>query len=290
MTGKPNESVQAVTEQMQCMEIWGGNQPVEQHFHRPGLDVWLYSRPHDNAANGGDVYYLSSCASGRISRMLLADVSGHGPRVSQLAGRLRDLMRRHVNSISQAKFVEGMNQEFVEFRQETSFATAIVATFFVSTRSFQLCLAGHPRPLVYRHQSGIWEFFDAGREAAVPTGLRDTPLGISEGAQYSQTQLDLQTGDMILAYTDGLTEAQVEKNQLLGTRGLLDLVRTLDAAQPDRLLPSLLASLRERLTAPLGDDLSLLLARADASRVSWRDNLLALFRLFRRVRDKTRWR
>jgi phosphoserine phosphatase RsbU/P len=41
---------------MQCMEIWGGNQRVEKYFHRPGLDVWLYSLPHENVASGGDVY------------------------------------------------------------------------------------------------------------------------------------------------------------------------------------------------------------------------------------------
>src|SRR6185369_3039638 len=100
-----------MSEQMNCLEVWGGNRGVEKHFHMPGLDVWLHSCPVDNAANGGDVYYLSSCASGRISRLLVADVSGHGSPVSKLALRLRDLMRRHINRISQASFVEGMNEE-----------------------------------------------------------------------------------------------------------------------------------------------------------------------------------
>ena len=117
-----------MTEQMQCMEVWGGNQGVDQHFHLPGLDVWLYSRPFDNASNGGDVYYLSSCASGRISRLLLADVSGHGPVVSQFALRLRDLMRRNINRVSQVQFVEGMNEEFINFQQEGLFATTLVGT------------------------------------------------------------------------------------------------------------------------------------------------------------------
>ena len=170
---------------MKCLEIWGGNQGVEKHFHRPGLDIWVYSCPHENAASGGDVYYLSSCASGRISRMLLADVSGHGPRVSRLARRLRDLMRRHVNSISQAQFVEGMNREFVELNQEGSFATAIVGTFFASTQSFQLSVSGHPRPLLYRRKTGRWEFFEIDRDAAVTTGLLNTPLGISESVAHA---------------------------------------------------------------------------------------------------------
>jgi hypothetical protein len=60
-------------------------------------------------------------------------VSRHELRVSKLAGRLRDLMRRHVNNIRQAMFVEAMNCEFVELNHDVSFATAIAGTFFAST-------------------------------------------------------------------------------------------------------------------------------------------------------------
>ncbi len=279
-----------MTETMQCLEIWGGNQGVEEHFHRPGLDVWVYSCPHENASSGGDVYYLSSCASGRISRMLLADVSGHGPRVSGLARRLRDLMRRHVNSINQAQFVEGMNREFVELNQEGSFATAIVGTFFASTQSFQLSVAGHPRPLLYRRKTGRWELFEIDCGVAVSSGLLNTPLGISESVAYGQTRLNLSNGDMILAYTDGLTETRVADGKLLETQGLLNLIQTLDATRPDRLLQSLLTKLRDQATEPIGDDLSLLLACADGSRASWWNTLLAPFRLLKQAADKTRLR
>jgi sigma-B regulation protein RsbU (phosphoserine phosphatase) len=279
-----------MAEPMQCLEIWGGNQGVEEHFHRPGLDVWVYSCPHKNAGSGGDVYYLSSCASGRISRMLLADVCGHGPRVSNLARRLRDLMRRHVNSISQTQFVEGMNREFVELNQEGSFATAIVGTFFASTSSFQLSVAGHPPPLLYRRNTGRWELFEVTPDGGASTGLLDTPWGISESSAYGQTQLKLGVGDMILAYTDGATEARVADGNLLETQGLLNLVQQLDAARPDRLLKSLITSLRDVATAPIDDDLSLLLARADGSRVSWWNNMAAPFRLFGKVVDKSRFR
>ncbi len=279
-----------MTETMQCLEIWGGNQGVEEHFHRPGLDVWVYSCPHENAASGGDVYYLSSCASGRISRMLLADVSGHGPRVSGLARRLRDLMRRHVNSISQTHFVEGMNREFVELNQEGSFATAIVGTFFASTQSFQLSVAGHPRPLLYRRKTGRWELFEIDRDLSVSTGLLNTPLGISESVAYGQTRLNLSNGDMILAYTDGLTETRVTDGKLLETQALLNLVQTLDATRPDQLLQSLLTVVHDQATEPIGDDLSLLLARADGSRASWWNTLLAPFRLLKQPTDRTRLR
>ena len=84
---------------MQCMEVWGGNQSVERSVETAGLKIWVYSRPYGKAHSGGDVHYLSSCASGRITRMLLADVSGHGESVSQIAVALRDLMRQNVNYI-----------------------------------------------------------------------------------------------------------------------------------------------------------------------------------------------
>lgn len=280
-----------MTQQMQCMEVWGGNQMVEQHFHMPGLDIWLSSRPYDEAACGGDVYYLSSCASGRISRVLLADVSGHGTAVANCALRLRDLMRRHVNSISQARFVVGMNEEFTRFNHDGQFATAIVGTYFASTGSFQLCAAGHPPPILFRQHKGQWEVLDASGEASSVTSLTDLPLGILTGTEYSQSCFAIRPGDMILAYTDGVTETSVENGQLLGTAGFLKLLNTLDATKPERLLPAILTALQEQATSPIGDDMTLLLARADHSRVSWRNNLLAPFRLLlRRTRDATHFR
>ena len=60
------------------MEIWGGNRAIETSFEAPGLDIYVHSQPFQNSEAGGDIYYLTSCASGRLSRFLLADVSGHG--------------------------------------------------------------------------------------------------------------------------------------------------------------------------------------------------------------------
>ena len=81
---------------MQCMEVWGGNQVVDDSVAVAGLDAWVYSKPFGGSDGGGDVYYVSSCATGRIARLLLADVSGHGEAVRKTGVGLRDLMRRHI--------------------------------------------------------------------------------------------------------------------------------------------------------------------------------------------------
>ena len=73
---------------MHCMEIWGGNQAVESAVSTPGLDVWVYSRPFQGAVHGGDVHYVSLCGGGIVTRMIVADVSGHGESVAEFSGML----------------------------------------------------------------------------------------------------------------------------------------------------------------------------------------------------------
>ena len=84
-------------EHMKCLEVCGGSQLTDRGVVIGGLDAWVYSKPHGQAQRGGDVYYASSCASGRITRVLLADVSGHGTSVAAFAADLRTLMRRFIN-------------------------------------------------------------------------------------------------------------------------------------------------------------------------------------------------
>src|SRR5215831_17046980 len=121
-------------QQMSCMEVWGGSQLTNSGVAFGGLDAWVYSKPFGDAQRGGDVYYGSSCATGRITRLLLADVAGHGASVASTAADLRLLMRRFVNRLDQTEFVRLMNRQFAELSGQSVFATAVVSTFFEPTR------------------------------------------------------------------------------------------------------------------------------------------------------------
>src|SRR6202171_1176696 len=146
------------TQQMQCMEVWSGSQLTERMVQLGGLDAWVYSKPYGHAQRGGDVDYASSCAAGRISRLLLADVAGHGSSVASIAADLRTLMLRFVNRLDQTEFVRLLNQQFAVLSNAGTFATAIVATFFEPSRRMTICNAGHPRPLLYRAAQRKWDF------------------------------------------------------------------------------------------------------------------------------------
>ena len=96
------------------MEIWGGIEPVERTVATPGLDLWVFSQPFGGDEQGGDVYYVTLCGGGLITRIVVADVSGHGSSVAEFSSSLRSLLRKNINQKSQKRLVERLNRQFTE--------------------------------------------------------------------------------------------------------------------------------------------------------------------------------
>ena len=275
------------SQRMQCMEIWGGNRAVDKSFEAPGLDLYVFSVPFQGSkTGGGDIYYCTSCASGRITRLLLADVSGHGESASKLAITLRDLLRENVNTISQSYFIEGMNREFGNVAEEGFFATAVVATYFEPKRRFTFGLAGHPYPIYYRAAKKVWVHLDPQELADDQIG--NLPLGILENATYTGRSISTQRGDMFLLYSDAFIEAVDRNGSQLGIAGLLRLLNQNQQPQPAEIIPYLRAEIQAMSISNLeDDDATIFLGHFTANKVRMRDNFLAAFRLLGKVRNNT---
>lgn len=220
---------------MRCMEIHGGSHAVTEWLSMPGLEAWVYSRPHEEADAGGDVHYVSLCAGGILTRLILADVSGHGAAVAEVGRSLRELMRQNINRKSQTRLVAALNRAFAELAEMRRFATAVVATYLATKRRLTVCNAGHPRPLLYRAASRQWAILEPRAER--PGNL---PLGIDDASPYAQFGLTLEPGDLVVFYTDALTEAADGDGRMLGEEGLLALARALDPADFRGLGPGLI--------------------------------------------------
>jgi serine phosphatase RsbU (regulator of sigma subunit) len=262
-------SLTTPSQQMVCMEVWGGNRAVDSGVVMAGLDAWVYSRPYGGSDTGGDVHYVSSCATGRVTRLLVADVSGHGDAVAGIATSLRELMRRNVNYIDQTRFVRQMNREFGALSQDGNFATAIVTTFFAPTGDLTVCNAGHPPPLVYRAKTGVWSLLKAPRRSE---GLINMPLGILALTGYEQFGIRLRTGDMVLCFTDSLTESRGIDGEMLGEQGLLDVVSAIRVGDPATLISRILDAIRAKSDGNLtDDDVTALLFRSNGlrTRMTW---------------------
>ena len=245
---------QVEPEMMQCMEVWGGNRVTDHAVSMAGLDAWIYAKPHGESEEGGDVYYVSSCATGRISRLLIADVSGHGSGVGEMAVQLRQLMRRYVNFLDQTKFVSSMNQQFGTLAKVGCFATAIVTTFFAPNGRMSLCNAGHPPPLMYRARTKQWTYLEQEASSVESTSVSNVPLGIMDITEYEQFEVVLEAGDQVLCYTDSLIECKREDGEMLGTGGLLRVIRTIECGEPKAFIAKLLDAIAKLRPGNLSDD------------------------------------
>lgn len=264
---------------LQCTEVWGGNHFVDSAVEMPGLDLRVYSRPMRAkgggegaaaetvaAGGGGDVHYVSTCAAGQISRMIVADVCGHGADVAQVATLLRTLLRRYVIYHNQGRLVRSINRRFVRLTDAGCFATAVVGTFDAANRRLSLSNAGHPPPIHFCAATGQWGY--VAQPVNPGPGLADLPLGIENRVYYGEASVQLGVGDLLLIYTDALPEARIGGGQMLGQDGLLDLVRRLDPSGPRAtIVGDLLARIEALSPGNLDpDDVTVLLVRANGER------------------------
>jgi phosphoserine phosphatase RsbU/P len=258
---------------MQCMEVWGGSQIASSGVELAGLDVWIYSKPFGQAQRGGDVYYVSSCASGRISRLLLADVSGHGKSVASTAADLRTLMRRFVNRLDQKEFVRLLNEQFTTLSRQGTFSTAVVTTFFAPSRRLSLCNAGHPRPLLFRALDSRWSFLGH-QDSPEKKGPSNIPLGIFQLADYEHLDIEL----------DALIESRDSDGEMLGEEGLLRIVNLLGEVPAEKLIATILQEISQRFPDNLSaDDVTLMVVRANGHQLhfSLREQLDAFGRFLK---------
>lgn len=271
---------------MECMELWGGSDETETSISMTGLRGEILSRAYGTGKRGGDVYYFSSCASGRISRVLLADVTGHGQAVAKTGAVLRDIMRRNVNVIRQSKLIAAMNEEFGQITQTGGFATAVVLTHFSPTNSLTVTIAGHPPPFLYRSSIGRWSRIEeAGNQNSAPSNL---PLGIKDAVDYTSTSLEFREGDFLLVYTDAFTEARDAGGNLLGTAGLLRIVNETTTTDHQQLIRHLIGRLESLSDKNLvDDDATAILLQPTGCHIPMKNNLLAPWRMMRGITEVT---
>ncbi len=249
-----------------CLEVFGGNGPLDTAIAVPDIDAWLYSAPHDGSA-GGDVHYITACGSGNIARVLLADVAGHGADVDPLARALRDAVRRNIETVDMRRIARALNQAFSQLETQGRFATAVVATYFAPTDQMLILNAGHPRPLTRTANAAAWKPADADSPGAnASLGPRNIPLGIIDGVEYAQFAIPFHPGDALLMTTDAVHETRDASGEMLGEDGLINLLDGMGMLPDTHIVPALVRALESRRAgAPADDDLSIVLLKRSSA-------------------------
>jgi sigma-B regulation protein RsbU (phosphoserine phosphatase) len=254
------------TYRIACSEVWGGNTKADELVDMPGFTGLINSKPLEPATNGGDVYYLSVCDKGLLSRVVLADVAGHGEAVGQIAVTLRNLLRKYMNTLDQSGLMQDINESFASGNNESvQYATAAVLGYFIKTGELFFAMAGHPPALWYQAAQKRWDWLHE-QISQSETSLSGVPLGLIPGTSYSQSAVQLGDGDVLVLYTDGITECRNEEDAELGYDGLLDLVRSLPVEPSLATAQALLAAVEDfRGSAPNLDDRSVVVLQQVAT-------------------------
>jgi sigma-B regulation protein RsbU (phosphoserine phosphatase) len=149
---------------------------------------------------GGDLYDFF-LHKGRLV-FCIGDVSGKGVPAALLMAVMRSMFRSEAHRADSAKeIVETMNRNFCEEYTGGDFVTMFVGILDPSSGRLDYCNAGHEAPLV------------AGQLLDVK---RNLPVGALSDWDYEGQQTQLNPGDMLFLYTDGLSEAKNNKEELLG--------------------------------------------------------------------------
>ena len=241
------------TERLACLEIRGGNERASYSIELPGMSAWVSCRPLTPATRGGDLHYLSVCSQGVVSRITVADVAGHGELVSSVAERLRGVLRKHSDAWDQSDVVRDLNDSFLAGAEGLQYATAIVLGYYSGTGELLFTNAGHLPPLWYHAAERKWTLMI--EASPYSKEVADLPLGLIPGTPYTQTAVQIGAGDLIVLYTDGVTDSTDGSGTHLAEKGLLALARRVplgSASQTGQRLIELLD--RFRGVVPPNDD------------------------------------
>jgi sigma-B regulation protein RsbU (phosphoserine phosphatase) len=226
-----------------CAETWAGNNETASLVELPGVTAWVYSVPVGSDHVGGDVHYVSVCPSCIVSRIALADVSGHGQTVAMLGEKLRELMQLYLRDLEQIALMRDLNQALREDFGDSHYATMVAVGWHGRRGLLVMTNAGHPPPLWYRASRDEWSWLEAPR-AGERGRVSGVPLGLLPDVTYDRLVVRPQSGDVVLLYSDGASEATNPAGLELGRDGLIDLVRAVDFGPPEALGTQLTSALR----------------------------------------------
>ncbi len=178
----------------------------------------------------------------------LVDISGHGPAAGLFALKIKYLLTPAMRwGLSPGEAIAWTAGECAAGDEQ--FATAIVVELDRSSGVCRYANAGHPSGLVFR-ETGVEELAGTGPLICVlPGSWRTSEVPVSEG-------------DLLVLFTDGVTEARLPDGSEFGVEGIIEVVRALRPSEsPDDVAESLLSALRDRCRLPLKDDATVVVVR-----------------------------
>ncbi len=211
-------------------------------FCRPALGV------------GGDYYDVIDIGDGRVG-LAIGDVSGKGISAALLMASLRASLRGVTLDSPRdfAKLMHQVNRLVYEASASNRYATFFFASYDPATRTLECVNAGHNPPVVLRGQETIR------LEADGPV------VGLLPFAPYTEQTMTLEPGDLLILYTDGISEAMTRDDEEWGEERMIEAARASIHKPADEVLDDLFVA-ADAFTAgaPQHDDMTVMLLKLES--------------------------
>lgn len=182
----------------------------------PGLELAAFSRPAQIV--GGDYFDFFHFRDGAHG-LAIADVAGKGMSASLLMASVQAALRTMVPANeSPVAVLQYLNHLFCHNIHFTTFVTLFLGSFDPAAHTLTYSSAGHNPPLIFRKQESAGDPISWLR----PTGAA---IGLVEESQFTAETVSLSPGDILLLYTDGVTEAMNLQQEQFGTERLAAFIR-----------------------------------------------------------------
>ncbi|RMD96221.1 MAG: FHA domain-containing protein, partial [Calditrichaeota bacterium] len=219
----------------------------------PHTDLAAFSRACNYV--GGDYYDILPIQDQALA-LAIADISGKGIGAALVMSSLQGSLRAQINYESRPEhIVAHINQLVRESSLESLFATFFFCIYDIQSGQLRYVNAGHNPPVVFR---------STGSEEQLKSSA--TVLGILEENSGQEKSITLEEGDVVIFYTDGLTEAMDKNMQQLGLKAVSDTVRAFLQAHPEAPAKQILKAILDKVERhvagqPQHDDLTLLVLK-----------------------------
>lgn len=205
---------------------------------------------------GGDFYDYFLVDHNRLA-VVIADVSGKGIPAAFFMAISRTLLKSIAQFLfNPAEIVKQLNDQLCADNEQMMFVTLFFGIFDLDSGDFEFVNAGHNPPLLLR----------TGGEVEVLPHSQNPALAVMDGLSFRQGNLQIQHGETLLLYTDGITEAQNPAGELFGDERLLAWARQANLDGSNNVTNSLLSAVRAfESSAAQADDITCIALRRLAS-------------------------
>jgi sigma-B regulation protein RsbU (phosphoserine phosphatase) len=230
----------------------------------PGLRVKAARSPARVVS--GDYYDFQRLAGGELA-VAMGDVAGKGISAALLMATIQSSIRMEMRAfleasaaapgassarigISTSSMVSQLNKHLYEFTAAEKYATFFFAVYEPATSTLTYTNAGHLPPMLVRN----------GRCSRLE--VNGTVVGAFPFCTYEESRLHLEPGDLLVLFTDGITEPENEYGEMYGEDRLADLVCRNSQQDEDRIIEEISKSVRQWTGSDeLQDDMTLMLIR-----------------------------